>query len=316
MSHLAIRDYLRAAVGTDPGGAADAELLARFAASRDEAAFELLVWRHAALVQRVCRAVLRDHHAAEDAAQAAFLVLARKAHTFANRGSVVGWLYRVARRIAIRLAKDRARRAASSDGLDRVPDASPESEAGPDEVATLCAEVDRLPEPYRIPVLLCFFEGLTHAEAARRTGWPIGTVAGRLARAKELLARRLSHKGVGLASVAVALPAGSFVGSTAQAASAFAAAEHGHSRCRTIRSSPRRRSTQDHDHNDLETDRRERRGGVRGRDDVGNRRARRAASGGRSRRPAAVDRRRRPRAKPPRTSASPARNNAARASTT
>ena len=77
------------------------------------------------------------------------------------------------------------------------PDAGPESEAGPDEVATLCVEVDRLPEPYRIPVLLCFFEGLTHAEAAQRTGWPIGTVAGRLARAKELLARRLSHMGVG-----------------------------------------------------------------------------------------------------------------------
>jgi RNA polymerase sigma factor (sigma-70 family) len=223
MSHAAIRDYLRAAVGVNPGGPADVELLARFAASRDESAFELLVWRHAALVQRVCRAVLRDHHAAEDAAQAAFLVLARKAHTFTGRGSVVGWLYRVARRIAIRLAKDRARRPTSSAELDRVPDAAAESEASPDEVAAICAEVDRLPERYRVPVLLCFFEGLTHAEAARRTGWPIGTVAGRLARAKDLLARRLSRQGVGLAAVALAVPGGSFVGSTAQAAVAFAA---------------------------------------------------------------------------------------------
>jgi RNA polymerase sigma factor (sigma-70 family) len=223
MSLLAIRDYLRVAAGTDPGGTADGELLARFAASRDESAFELLVWRHAALVQRVCRAVLRDHHAAEDAAQATYLVLARKAHTFANRGSVVGWLYRVARRIAIRLAKDHTRHAASLEGLERVPDASPELSADPDDVAELCTEVDRLPEPYRIPILLCFFEGLTHVEAARRTGWPIGTVAGRLARAKDLLAHRLSRKGVGLASVSLALPAGSFVGSTAQAASAFAA---------------------------------------------------------------------------------------------
>src|SRR5262249_31508830 len=151
-----------------------------------------------------------------------FLVLARKAHTFAGRGSVVGWLYRVARRVAIRLAKARTRRPASSDGLDRVPDASPERESAPDELAALCAEVDRLPERYRIPVLLCFFEGLTHAEAARRTGWPVGTVAGRLARAKELLARRLSVRGIGMAAVALAVPAGSFVGSTAQAAVAFA----------------------------------------------------------------------------------------------
>src|SRR5262245_48328049 len=125
MSQLAIRDYLRAVGGVNPSGPADAELLARFAAARDESAFELLVWRHAALVQRVCRAVLRDHHAAEDAAQAAFLVLARKAHTFAGRGSVVGWLYRVARRIAVRVARDRARRPASSDALDRVADSGP-----------------------------------------------------------------------------------------------------------------------------------------------------------------------------------------------
>src|SRR5438874_11698755 len=114
MSQHAIRDYLRAAVGVEAGGAADAELLARFAATRDESAFELLVWRHAALVQRVCRAVLRDRHAAEDAAQATFLALARKARTFAGRGSVVGWLYRVARRAALRLARERARRPASS----------------------------------------------------------------------------------------------------------------------------------------------------------------------------------------------------------
>ncbi|MBX9625416.1 MAG: hypothetical protein K2X82_16540, partial [Gemmataceae bacterium] len=85
MSVPAVRDYLRA-VAADPAGAADADLLARFAAIRDEAAFELLVWRHAALVRRVCLGVLRDHHAAEDAAQAAFLVVARKAGTFAGRG--------------------------------------------------------------------------------------------------------------------------------------------------------------------------------------------------------------------------------------
>jgi hypothetical protein len=136
---------------------------------------------------------------------------------------VVGWLYRVSRRIAVRMAKGRARRAANSTGLDRVPDATPALDTAPDEVEALCAEVDRLPERYRIPILLCFFEGLTHAEAARRTGWPVGSVAGRLARAKDILARRLSRKGVGVAAIVLGVPAGSFVGPTAQAASAFAA---------------------------------------------------------------------------------------------
>lgn len=222
MSLSSFRNYLRAAVGEDPTSPADAELLARFAARRDEAAFELLVWRHAALVQRVCRGVLRDHHAAEDAAQATFFVLARKAHTFAGSGSVVGWLYRIARRTALRLARERARRQAGACDLDRFPSVEREAAAGPDEAAALCSEVDRLPERYRVPVLLCFFEGLTQAEAARRTGWAIGTVSGRLARAKELLARRLSRKGIGAASLALAVPAGSFVGATARAATAFA----------------------------------------------------------------------------------------------
>jgi RNA polymerase sigma factor (sigma-70 family) len=222
MAHAVIRDYLRAAVGSDPAGAADADLLSRFARSRDESAFELLVWRHAGLVQRVCRAVLRDEHLAEDAAQAAFLVLARKAHTFTGRGSVVGWLYRVARRMSVRLARKRARLPAASDRLDLLPAAEPSAGPGADEAVLLCAEIDRLPERYRVPVLLCFFEGLTHAEAARRTGWPLGTVAGRLARAKELLARRLSRRGLGLAAVALGVPSGAFVGGTARAAVAFA----------------------------------------------------------------------------------------------
>jgi RNA polymerase sigma factor (sigma-70 family) len=222
MARPAIRDYLRAAAGTDPAGAADADLVARFARSRDETAFELLVWRHAGLVQRVCRGVLRDHHAAEDAAQATFLALARKAATITGRGTVVGWLYRVARRTSVRLARQRAKLAAASDHLDRLPAADRPTGPEADEVAALCAEIDRLPERYRVPVLLCFFEGLTHAEAARRTGWPVGSVAGRLARAKELLARRLSRRGVGLAAVGLPVVGGGFVGPTASAAVPFA----------------------------------------------------------------------------------------------
>jgi RNA polymerase sigma factor (sigma-70 family) len=222
MSHSIIRDYLRVSTRHDPTGPADEELLARFVKSRDETAFELLVWRHAALVQHVCRGVLGDHHAAEDAAQAVFLILARKAHTFDGRGSAVGWLYRIARRVSIRLAKERARGPNTSHRLDQLPVAQQVSVASTDELEALCVEVDRLPERYRVPVLLCFFEGLTHREAARRTGWVIGTVAGRLARAKGILARRLSRKGIGLATLVLALPAGNFVGGTARAAVAFA----------------------------------------------------------------------------------------------
>lgn len=219
MSQSAIRAVLHTAAGA---GVADAELLERFAATRDESAFELLVWRHAAFVQRVCKSVLRDHHAAEDAAQATFLVLSRKAHTFARRGSVVGWLYRVARRIAVRAAKERLRLNARTAELDLLPNARAESDIALDEIAALCEEMDRLPERYRVPVLLCFFEGLTHAEAASRTGWPVGTVAGRLARAKDLLSRRLSQKGVGVAAMVLGLPASAFVSSTANAAVTYA----------------------------------------------------------------------------------------------
>jgi RNA polymerase sigma factor (sigma-70 family) len=220
MAGSGIRKYLRAA-GLDPAnGATDAELIAQFAENRDEAAFELLVFRHAGLVQRACRAVLHDHHAAEDAAQATFLALARKAGTITGRGTVVGWLYRVARRVAVRASKRRVPVAVAE--LYDAPARAP-AELEADLAAAICAEVDRLPERYRVPVLLCFFEGLTHTEAARRAGVPVGTIAGRLARAKDLLAKRLSRRGLALASVALPVVSGTFAGSTARAACEFAA---------------------------------------------------------------------------------------------
>src|SRR5688572_3594453 len=148
--------YLTAALGS-ADGPTDVDLLGRFADGRDQAAFELLVWRHAGMVLRVSRAVVRDHHAAEDVTQAAFLALARKAGSIGRRDAVAGWLYRVARRLAVRTA--RQRRISTAD-LDHVP-ARPD--APPDEVSPrLHAELARLPEKYRLPVLLCFFEGLTH----------------------------------------------------------------------------------------------------------------------------------------------------------
>ncbi|MDY3559266.1 sigma-70 family RNA polymerase sigma factor [Gemmata sp. JC673] len=220
MSRPGIRNYLRT-VGIDPtvSGSGDAELVRRFAETGDETAFELLVWRHAPLVQRVCVAVLRDRHAAEDAAQATFLILARKAQTFTGHGAVVGWLYRVARRVSVRLARQRARLPIGTELRDVAAPAVPDTS----DTGALWEEVARLPERYRVPVLLCFCEGLTHAEAARRTGLPLGTVAGRLARAKELLARRLSRRGFTLGAVTLPVAAGAFVGSTARAAADLAA---------------------------------------------------------------------------------------------
>lgn len=224
---------LRDAVGPDADGPADAALLARFAADRDEGAFELLVWRHAGMVLRACRSVLHDHHAAEDACQAVFLALARRAHAVGRRGTVAGWLFRVARRTAARAARRiAAPPVAPTDRLDRLP--APVVDAGldPDAASALYDELDRLPEKYRAPVLLCFLDGLTYTDAARRLGWPVGTVAGRVARAKDQLRRRLSGRGicvpaagvgalVGGAPALAASPA--FVAATARAGIAFAA---------------------------------------------------------------------------------------------
>ncbi len=208
---------------TPADGPDDAELLARFTHDRDEVAFAQLVRRHARLVLRVCRGVVWDHHAAEDCAQAMFLALARQARSLA-RGTVAGWLFRVARRTAVRVA----RRRWPVTGLDPVTAdlPAPVTAAGLalEAEAALHEELARLPEHYRVPVLLCFFDGLSHAAAARHLGCPVGTVNTRIARAKRVLARRLACRGVEfevLAAVAI-VPAG-FVGSATAVAVAFAA---------------------------------------------------------------------------------------------
>src|SRR4051794_39057773 len=119
----AVVRFIRTALGPDADGISDAALLARFAQDRDEAAFELLVWRHAGAVLRTCRGVLRDPHAAEDAAQATFLALARQAAAVGRRGTVAGWLFRVAHRIAARAARRREKQPPPSNcDLGSVPD--------------------------------------------------------------------------------------------------------------------------------------------------------------------------------------------------
>jgi RNA polymerase sigma factor (sigma-70 family) len=187
----------------------DAELLERFVRQRDEAAFEVLVWRHGPLVLGVCRRLLRHEPDVEDAFQATFLALVRKAHTIVRRESVSAWLYRVAYRVALA-----ARAAASERTAREQPWADQRAATEPDEVLwrdlrpVLDAEVMRLPEKYRAPFVLCCLEGKTNEEAAAQLGCPRGTVLSRLARARERLRGRLARRGVTLSAAALAAAAG------------------------------------------------------------------------------------------------------------
>ncbi len=216
------------------GGLSDGHLLDRFVARREEAVFEVIVRRHGPMVWGVCRRVLRDHHDAEDAFQATFLVLARRAASVLIREKLGHWLYGVAYQTAMKARVMRAKRRAREIQVAELPETivSPYNLKA-DLDASLGRELGRLPEKYRIPVFLCELEGKTHREAAEQLGWPIGTVSSRLARARAMLARRLSQRGVPLSmgSLAVLLAEESasasmptrLIGLTAQAASLFAA---------------------------------------------------------------------------------------------
>ncbi|MFI5456191.1 MAG: sigma-70 family RNA polymerase sigma factor [Isosphaerales bacterium] len=181
------------------GTMTDAQLLDWFVSRRDEAAeaaFEELMIRHGPMVFRVCRSVLHDTHDAEDAFQAAFLVLAHRARSIRRHGSVASWLFGVAHRVASRAKGRTARRRA----LDqRVAVQNPENYLPADEChdwVVLHEEIDRLPERLRAPVTLCYLEGLTYEAAAHQLKLSEGMVRGRLARARERLRRRLTRRGV------------------------------------------------------------------------------------------------------------------------
>ena len=191
-------------------GLSDGQLLERFATREGEAAelaFAALVERHGPMVLRVCRRSLGDAHDAQDAFQATFLVLVRKAGSLRERGSVGNWLYGVASRVAMDARASSSRRrlherryAERADGA--VPGGDPDRH---DLEAVLHEELRRLPERYRAPVVLCHLEGLSHEEAALRLGCPVGTVRSRLARGRERLRGRLARRG--LAPTAGALTA-------------------------------------------------------------------------------------------------------------
>ncbi len=180
-------------------GLTDGQLLERFAL-RDgevaELAFAALVDRHGGIVLSTCRSILRDDHEARDAFQATFLVLVRKAGSLWVRDSLGPWLHRVAYRAAAHARRDserrrRAEREAAEQASRRI------AEHACDDLASVVhEEVDRLPDRYRIPVVLCDLEGRTYEEAARHLGCPVGTIKSRLARARECLRNRLMRRGV------------------------------------------------------------------------------------------------------------------------
>jgi len=178
----------------------DAELLGRFVDRRDGVAFEALTRRHAPMVWGVCRRVLPTDQDAEDAFQASFLVLVRKARAV-PRDAVGNWLYGVARRAALLARRTIARR---RETVGVTPDCPAPEPRPPSALrAALDEELGRLPEIYRTVVVLCDLEGRTRREAAASLGWPEGTVAGRLSRARELLAKRLARHAPAMSVAAV-----------------------------------------------------------------------------------------------------------------
>jgi RNA polymerase sigma factor (sigma-70 family) len=195
--------YLRRAAPEAADDLPDARLLTRFVVRGDEAAFATLVHRHGPLVLGVCRRVLRDRHAADDAFQATFLLLARKAGSLARPELLANWLHGVACRTAARARAEAVRRRARESKAP-VPQASMPDEdlIWRDLGAVLDEEVNRLPGRQREAVLLCYLEGRTNAEAATLLGCPRGTVATLLARARLRLRRRLLSRGVAPAALA------------------------------------------------------------------------------------------------------------------
>jgi RNA polymerase sigma factor (sigma-70 family) len=229
-----IQHVHRAALLPDGAGLTDAQLLKDFLSHREEAAMATLVRRHGPMVWGVCRRVLRSYHDAEDAFQATFLVLVRKAAAIAAPELLAHWLYRVAYRTALNARATAARRKERERPLTDLPEPAVVPQDLCHDLRPLLDEaLSRLPEKYRAVIILCDLEARTRREAARQLGVPEGTVAGRLARARTMLAKRLTRHGLATAGGAVAVVlaqdvafAGvpiAVVSNTIQAATVFAA---------------------------------------------------------------------------------------------
>jgi RNA polymerase sigma factor (sigma-70 family) len=187
------------------GGLSDGQLLEYFLASREEAAFEALVQRHGPMVLGVCQRVLPDVNDAEDAFQATFLVLLRKGASVVPRELVGNWLYGVAYRTALKAKTAAAKRRAKERQVRDMPrPAAAATDLWGELQPVLDRELNRLPDKYRMPVVLCDLQGKGRKEVARQLGWPEGTLSGRLARARALLARRLAPHAPALSAGALA----------------------------------------------------------------------------------------------------------------
>ncbi len=178
-------------------GLSEGQLLARFVGERDEVAFEAIVSRHGPMVLGICRRLLDDPHDVEDAFQATFLVLVKKARVLRDRDLLASWLYGVALRVATRSRRDRTRRRMLERpnlGEDAM---TPADDGDRRELwSVIDAEVARLPAKFRTPIVLCYFEGLTHDQAAERMRCPVGTVRSRMTKGRELLRSRLTRRGL------------------------------------------------------------------------------------------------------------------------
>jgi RNA polymerase sigma factor (sigma-70 family) len=201
--------HLRRSLGAQAARAvSDAELLARFVDAKDDLAAAVLVERHGPMVFGVCRRVLGDVHDAEDAFQATFLVLARRAGTLHRRQSLAGWLYAVAQRVALRARARATLRQVREKGATTMRRAEASDDPSWGELrSVLDEEMARLPEKYRTPLVLCYFQGKHYSEAAKELGLAKSSLGHRVARGRELLRNRLVRRGITLSAggLAVAL---------------------------------------------------------------------------------------------------------------
>jgi RNA polymerase sigma factor (sigma-70 family) len=227
-----VRQLRSLAVGETVAEETDRDLLQRFLAGRDEAAFAALVRRHAVLVWNVCRRILRHDQDAEDAWQATFLVLARNAAGIRKAEALASFLHGVAHRTALRAKRSAATRRTHERQEKNMPRRAPPTDITWREVqAVLDDEVRRLPEKYRAAFVLCCLQEKSRHEAARELGWSEGTLSSRLAQARKLLQQRLTRRGVTLAALLAstslarlrAAPLPALVRSTIPAALSYAA---------------------------------------------------------------------------------------------
>jgi RNA polymerase sigma factor (sigma-70 family) len=216
-------------------GQSDRQLLDRFVHHNDEVAFEALVQRYGPMILGLCRRILHDAHDADDAFQATFLVLVRKAGRISNPDLLGNWLYGVAYRVAVKARSNAARRIVNERQAASMPKPEPmDDPIGWELRSVIDEEINRLPEKYRGPLVLCYLEGKTNEQAARLLGCPTGSMSWRLSRGREMLRKRLDRRNLALAPLlflplltqnvsSAAVPAG-LVKATVTAASKFALA--------------------------------------------------------------------------------------------